>query len=47
MEKHVKSEFNTGKVVAENPEKGTITVHWTGFIEAIEIPNVGLEVVIK
>jgi hypothetical protein len=45
MEKKVKSEFNVGTVVAEDPKKGTVTVLWKGFNLPIEIPNVGLEVV--
>jgi len=43
MKKRVKSEFNTGTVVAENLEKGTVTVHWDGMNTPIEIPNVELE----
>jgi len=45
MKKRVKSEFNTGTVVAEDSVKGTVTVLWDGMNTPIEIPNVDLEVV--
>jgi len=42
----VRSPFNTGTVVAIDHEKGTCSVHWDRFINAIEgIPIQELEIV--